>query len=65
MRCVQVRGYLKSLGSLIDGIGTGQSLLWISVPVIRHNPSYADAGREVDSERGLRMSSVFPGEDEK
>ena len=58
-RCVQVRGYLKTLGSRWDGIGAGESLMWVSVPVIRHYALYG--AYEGDSMRGLRMSSVFPG----
>ena len=49
MRYVQVRGYLKSLGSRYGS----HAFLWISVPVEHSNP-------EMHSERGLGMGSVFP-----
>ena len=59
VRCVQVRGYMISLGSRYGS----RALLWINVPVTHHIHSgpYAGAGREGDSERGLGMDSVFPG----
>ena len=51
MRYVQVRGYLKSLGSRYGS----HAFLWINVPVKHPIPS-------MHSERGLCMGSVFPSD---
>ena len=51
MRYVQVRGYLKSLGSRYGS----HAFLWINVPVKHLIP-------EMHSERGLGMGSVFPSD---
>jgi hypothetical protein len=49
VRYVQVRGYLKSLGSRYGS----QAFLWVNVPVQHSIPG-------MHSKRGLGMGSVFP-----